>query len=226
MWDCRCMLEGSFQSRTFSISSAQSGQRRESIPARPKPSVKVLVTPSEDRYAVARNILAAVPVPWISFMIYCKHQPSLYDRSVWPFLFATHVLVQGGCLNCSSGGCSQVADGVRKFQHDSRKSGTLRIHLFGENVSVMCESKTKEHSSNTLGLSMFLIYVQICWCFTLNDQKLKPGRWDKKTPIWLLQKTPPENSLLHQLEMHCCDKRASWIQTQQYHLLAVSFNVF
>lgn len=53
----------------------------------------------------------------------------------------------------------------------------------------------------------------------------EPVRCDKKrTSIWLSQKAPSEcNSLLHQHEMHCCDKRGSWIQTTRAHLWEVYF---
>lgn len=56
----------------------------------------------------------------------------------------------------------------------------------------------RTHCSHTHWDSLcFLIYVQMHWCFnipTLNDQKkAEPVRRDKKTSIWLSQKTPAES---------------------------------
>lgn len=53
----------------------------------------------------------------------------------------------------------------------------------------------------------------------------EPVRCDKKTSIWRSQKAPTESSLLLQHEMHCCDKRASWILTTQARLWDVFFQL-
>lgn len=156
-------------------------------------------------------------------MIYCMRQPSLYDHFCSPHTCAgAWRLLELLQWRMFSGGrlCEEISAWQQEVW-DIRYAS-----IWGKRVGYAWAKDKRACLRHSLGLSVFLIYVQICWCFTLNDQKLKPGRWDKKTPIWLLQRMPPENSLLHQLEMHRCDKRASWIQTQQSHLLAVSFNFF
>lgn len=63
LWDSCCMLEVRFQSRTFSISSAQSWQHWRLNPARPKSFLRAVVILSQARHAVDGSIWPSVPVP-------------------------------------------------------------------------------------------------------------------------------------------------------------------
>lgn len=150
----------------------------------------------------------------------------------------THVKAHSSCQTLARNeGCTQVVDLEREvlgiFSTASGTSRTLSAHLLRKKNKNVFPSMRQTLKDARLTHAGILSVSHLC-ANTLTFQHFHPNwsikepepvRCDKKTSIWRSQKAPAESSLLLQHEMHCCDKRASWILTTQARLWDVFFQL-